>query len=334
MDVRPVRMTAGSTSARPEPSQPRSSTSPIGRPYFWCSAVSLTGRFDDGAWFVDLAPVDDAELVPAAVAAAMKLPDRRQGSPRDAIVASARDWRALLVLDNCEHVIEDAARLAEIVTDRCREVVIVATSREPLGIDGEQVLAVGPLPVPAADDAHTPEGLLHSESVRLFVERASAVRADFSLTDDNAAVVASVCRRLDGIPLAIVLAAARTQSMSPDSILARLDERFRLLSQGRRTALARHQTLRAVDWSYDLLDPAEQLVFARLSIFAGGFTLEAAEAVAADNDPDRLDIVDILGGLVATSMVLLDQHAMARYGLLDTMREYAADRLDELDPSE
>ena len=183
------------------------------------AALSLTARFDDGAWFVDLGPVDDAELVPAAVATAMKLPDRRQGSPEDAIVASARDWRALLVLDNCEHVIEDAARLAELITDRCGEVVVVATSREPLGVDGEQVLAVGPLPVPAPDDAGTPEELLDSESVRLFVERASAVRAGFSLTDDNAAVVASVCRRLDGIPLAIVLAAARTQSMSPDSIL-------------------------------------------------------------------------------------------------------------------
>src|SRR5262249_39406295 len=154
-------------------------------------------------------------------------------------------------LDNCEHVIESAARLAELITDRCGEIVIVATSREPLGIDGEQMLGVGPLPVPAPDDASTPEEILHNESVRLFVERASEARADFSVTEESADVVARVCRRLDGIPLAIVLAAARTQSMSPESILDRLDERFRLLSHGRRTALARHQTLRAaVDWSF------------------------------------------------------------------------------------
>jgi predicted ATPase/class 3 adenylate cyclase len=299
------------------------------------AAVSLRARFDDGAWFVDLGPVDDADLVSAAVASALKLPDRRLGSPQDAIVASARDWRALIILDNCEHVIEASARLAEFVTDRCPAVVIVATSREPLGIDGEQVLAVGPLPVPAPDDAGTLEEILHNESVRLFVEQASAARAGFSLTDDNARVVASVCRRLDGIPLAIELAAARTQSMSPDSILARLNERFRLLSHGRRTALARHQTLRAaVDWSYDLLDPAEQFVFARLSVFAGGFTLEAAEAVATD-DANPLDVVDTLSGLVAKSMVLLDEQAMtSRYRLLETMREYAADRLEELDRPE
>jgi predicted ATPase/class 3 adenylate cyclase len=301
------------------------------------AAGSLKPRFGDGAWFVDLGPIDDADLVAGAVASAMRLPDRRQGSPEDAIVAAAREWRAVIVLDNCEHVIEAAARLAELVTDRCDEVVIVATSREALGIDGEQVLAVGPLPVPTSEHAARLEELAENEAVRLFVQRASAARADFCLTDDNAALVASVCRRLDGIPLAIQLAAARVQSMSPDSILERLDERFRLLSQGRRTALARHQTLRAaVDWSYDLLDPAEQLAFIRLSVFAGGFTLEAAEAVVPDEDTHPVVVLDTLGGLVAKSIVLLDDEATttARYRLLDTMREYAADRLEELDRPE
>jgi predicted ATPase/class 3 adenylate cyclase len=297
------------------------------------AAASSTSRFEDGAWFVDLGPIDEADLVAGAVATAMRLPDRRQGSPEDAIVAAARDWRAAIVLDNCEHVIEAAARLAEFITDGCGEVVIIATSREPLGIDGEQVLAVGPLPVPTTDPTTGLDAIVENEAVRLFVERASAARADFSLTDDNAPLVASVCQRLDGIPLAIELAAARVQSMSPDSILDRLDARFRLLSQGRRTALARHQTLRAaVDWSYDLLGPDEQLAFARLSVFAGGFTLEATEAVITDDDTDALDT---LSGLVAKSMVLLDeQGTTARYWLLDTMREYASDRLEELDRPE
>jgi predicted ATPase/class 3 adenylate cyclase len=297
------------------------------------SAASLVPHFDDGTWFVDLGPIDDGSLVAAAVASAMRLPDRRQGSPEDAILASARDSRALIVLDNCEHVIEPAARLAELVTDHCREVVIVATSREPLGVEGEQVLSVGPLPVPARNDTSTVVELYENESVRLFVERANAAQEGFTLTDADAAVIADVCRRLDGIPLALELAAARTQSMSPQSILERLDERFRLLSQGRRTALARHQTLRAaVDWSYDLLDSAERLAFARLSVFANGFTLEAAESVIANDQTDDVEVLDALSGLVAKSMVLLEKRgSTARYRLLETMREYAAERLPELD---
>jgi predicted ATPase/class 3 adenylate cyclase len=299
------------------------------------AAASLMPRFGDGVWFVDLGPVDDGDLVAAAVATAMRLPDRRQGSAEDAIVASARDARALIILDNCEHVIEAAASLAAFISDRCHDVEILATSREPLGVEGEVLLGVGPLPVPAPNEASTPDEIMGSESVRLFVERASAVREGYALTDDNAAVVASVCRRLDGIPLAIELAAARTQSMSTHSILERLDERFRLLSQRRRTALARHQTLQAaVDWSYDLLEPAEQRAFARLSIFAGGFSLEGAEAVIADDSTEAFDVVDILGGLVAKSMVLLDEHAVVPYQLLETIREYATDRLGELDRPE
>jgi predicted ATPase/class 3 adenylate cyclase len=297
------------------------------------AGLSLMPRYDDGVWFVDLGPVDDATLVAAAVATSMRLPDRRQGSPEDAILAAARDWQALMILDNCEHVIDAAAGLAELVTDACPGVVIVATSREALGIEGEQVVAVGPLPVPPSHGGSPSGEVFENESVRLFAERATAARAGFELTDDNARAVADVCRRLDGIPLAIELAAARVGSMSPASILERLDERFRLLSQGRRTALARHQTLRAaVDWSYDLLSPAERLTFARLSVFAGSFTLDAAEAVASDDGADSLDVLDALGGLVAKSMVLLDEHAATvRYRVLETMREYAADRLEELD---
>ena len=297
------------------------------------AAASSRQRFDDGVWFVDLGPVDDASLVPAVVASALRLPDRRLGSAEEAIVASMRDARALIILDNCEHVIGATASLAELVTDRCPEVSVVATSREPLGIEGERVFGVGPLALPDTGGALVREEILNSDAVRLFVERANAAREAFELTDDNAGAVAAVCRRLDGIPLALELAAARVQSLSPQSILERLGERFRLLSQGRRTALARHQTLRAaVDWSFDLLDGAEQLTFARLSVFAGGFTLEASEAVVADDDTDSLDVLDRLSGLVSKSMVVLDDDdATLRYRLLETMREYAADRLDQLD---
>jgi len=298
------------------------------------AAASLMPRFDDGVWFVDLAPLDDTSLVAAAVASAMRLPDRRQGPAEDAIVAAARDARALIILDNCEHVIAAVANLVELVTERCQGIVVVSTSREPLGVEGERVLAVGPLGVPDTGDAGTLGDILASDAVRLFVERAGAAREGFELNDDNAGVIATLCRRLDGIPLALELAAARVQSLSPQSILERLNERFRLLSQGRRTALARHQTLRAaVDWSYDLLEEAEQVTFARLSVFAGGCTLEAAEAVVADDEADALAVLDTMGGLVAKSMVLLDEGpATVRYPLLDTMREYAADRLEELEP--
>ena len=298
------------------------------------SAASLMPRFDDGVWFVDLAPLDDTSLVAAAVASAMRLPDRRQGPAEEAIVAAARDARALIILDNCEHVIAAVASLVELITDSCQRIVVVSTSREPLGVEGERVLGVGPLGVPDTGDAGTLEEILASDAVRLFVERAGAAREGFELNDDNAGAVATLCRRLDGIPLALELAAARVPSLSPQSILERLNERFRLLSHGRRTALARHQTLRAaVDWSYDLLEGAEQVTFARLSVFAGGCTLEAAEAVVADDDADALAVLDTMGGLVAKSMVLLDEGpATVRYRLLDTMREYAADRLEGLEP--
>ena len=300
------------------------------------AADSLVSRFGDGVWFVDLAPVDNGGLVATAVATAMRLPDRRQGTVEDALVAAAREWHALIVLDNCEHVIETAARLADLITQRCSDVTILATSREPLGVEGERILGVGPLRVPPADADRTPEELLEAEAVRLFVERASAAREGFTLNVDNAAVVASACRRLDGIPLAIELAAARMQAMSPQSILERLDERFRLLSQGRRTALARHQTLRAaVDWSYGLLEPVEQLVFARLSVFAGGFSLEAAEAVVTGEGVGDDVVLDTLGSLVAKSIVIVDESALdVRYRMLETLREYGADRLEELDDPE
>src|SRR5206468_3114528 len=221
------------------------------------------------AWFVDLAPIDDEAFVATEIATTMGLPEHRQGNREEALVAALARRHALVVLDNCEHLVDTVARAVDLMVRRCPAVTVLATSQEGLGVDGEVTFPVRPL---REDDAE-----------RLFVERAEAARHGFEVTSGVDATVAELCRRLDGIPLAIELAAARVASMSPAAILERIDERFRLLGQGRRTARRRHQTLRAaVDWSYGLLSEREQLVFERLAIFAGDFTLEAAEVVVAD----------------------------------------------------
>jgi predicted ATPase len=297
-------------------------------------AADAVARFPEGVWFVDLGPVVDASFVPAAVATALQLPERRHGTIDDGIVAALRRKRALLVVDNCEHVVEGAARLVDVVVSSCPGVTVMATSREALGIEGEEAFVVAPLPLPAAG-GDGPGALLASDAVRLFVERARGVRRHFALSTDNAPVVAELCRRLDGIPLAIELAAARVQSMSPADVLGRLTERFQILTRGRRT-LERHQTLRAaIDWSYELLEPAEQLVLARLSVFAGGFTLDAAEAVVSGESVEIADVLDLLAALVAKSMLVADASGGAvRYQLLETMREYARDRLEQASDGE
>ena len=294
------------------------------------AAAESVHRFPDGAWFVDLGPVVDASFVPAAVATALQLPERRQGTIDDGIIAALRRKHALLVVDNCEHVVEAVARIVDTVVSNCPGVSVLPTSREALGIEGEAAFAVAPLPLPSADDGDH-DALLASDAVCLFAARARGVRRDFALTTDNAPVVAELCRRLDGIPLAIELAAARVQSMSPADVLGRLNERFRILTQGRRTVLERHQTLRAaIDWSYGLLEPAEQLVLARLSVFAGGFTLDAAEDVVSGESVEAFDVLDLLAALVAKSILVADESEGAvRYRLLETMREYARDRLEE-----
>jgi predicted ATPase len=275
------------------------------------AAAAVLPRFPDGAWFVDLAPVGDPEFVAGEITTTIGLLEHRRATPEEALVRAIAHRNLLLVFDNCEHVVDVTAGLADQIVRRCPGVTVLATSQESLGVDGESTYAVRPLG--------------GNDSSRLFVTRAAAVRHGFELTAENSATVAELCRRLDGIPLAIELAAARVASMSPAAILERVDERFRLLAQGRRTARSRHQTLRAaVDWSYQLLAAAEQLVFARLSVFAGAFTLEAAESVVADEQVDSIDVLDILGGLVTKSMVTLDDTgALDRYRLTETMRDYA-----------
>jgi predicted ATPase/class 3 adenylate cyclase len=302
------------------------------------AADALEGH-PDGVWVAELAALADPALVPQAVAAAVGVREEPGRPLLATLTAALASRRVLLVPDNCEHLLAACARLADALLRACPHVRLLCTSREALGIAGEAVWRVPSLAVPGdAAVLHAPAGpdaagLAHSAAVRLFVDRAAAVRPGFALTEQNAAAVAQVCARLDGIPLALELAAARVRVLPPQQLLERLDDRFRLLTGGSRTALERHQTLQAtVDWSYDLLAQPEQVVFARLAVFAGGWTLEAAEAVCAGDGIEPLDVLDLLTRLADKSLVVVAEErpdGTARYRLLETMRQYAQHRLVE-----
>jgi predicted ATPase len=293
-------------------------------------ARRLLPRFADGVWVAELAPLADPALVPAAVAAALGLefPASAVSAERVADALSGKDL--LLVLDNCEHVIDSAARMAEAVLRAGATVHIIATSREPLKAEGEWINPVPPLSVPAAD-AEDKDDPLRYGAVRLFVERARAAAPHFAPDRRLADVIAAICRRLDGIPLAIELAAARAAALGIEEVAARLDDRFQLLTDGRRTALPRHQTLRAtLDWSYELLPEAERMILRRLAVFAGPFALEAPIAVVASPKIARSEVVDGFFNLVAKSLVTAEtEGTIARYQLLDTTRAYALEKLGE-----
>jgi predicted ATPase/DNA-binding SARP family transcriptional activator len=291
-------------------------------------ARHLLPDFVDGVWLAELAPLSDPSLVPVSVAVALKLalPDRAESPER--VAAALGDKRLLLVLDNCEHVVEAAASMAEAVLRAAPHARVVATSREPLRAPGEYVYRVPSLEVPL-EDTHDREDLLQTAAVSLFVARTRAVTGNFLPDARSAATMGAVCRRLDGIPLAIELAAARTATLGLDELAARLDDRFRLLTRGHRTALPRQQTLRAtLDWSYRLLPAIEQTVLRRLAVFAGGFTLEAASAVATADDLDAPEVVDIVADLAAKSLIVVEiADADAKYRLLETTRVYALEKL-------
>jgi predicted ATPase/class 3 adenylate cyclase/DNA-binding CsgD family transcriptional regulator len=291
------------------------------------AADALDGT-GDGVWLVEFAPVADPGLVARTAAAALGVREV-PGQPVLATLTDALGGRDLLIiLDNAEHVLGAVAELADAIVRSCPRVCLLVTSREPLGCGGEHVFRVPGLTVPPADLA-APGRLGVFESVQLFAEHAALQQRGFVVDDANAAAVAAICVRLDGIPLALELAAARLGSLSAPEINARLDQRFRLLTTGYRTARPRHQTLRAlIDWSYDLLSPQERSVFDRLSVFAGGWTLEAAEAVAAGGDVTESQVLDLLAALVGKSLVQAEViHGSTRYRLLETMRHYAAERL-------
>ena len=291
-------------------------------------ARQVLPRFGDGAWLCELASVRDPAGVDDAVAAIFSVTAQVGQGTREALVEFLRGKESLLIFDNCEHLLTEAAALASALERSCERLVILATSREGLGIDGERLVPVPSLTLPGADADL--DAITQAEAVHLFAERAAAVKPGFQVTAENAAAVAAVVRRLDGIALAIELAAARVPAMTPAELVQRLDRRFAVLAGGRRGAVARHQTLRAaIDWSFKLLTEPEQELLARLAVFAGGCTLEAAEAVCgADGiDPDAL--VGLLATLVARSLVVAEDHgSQSRYRLLETIRQYGEERLD------
>jgi len=295
------------------------------------AADALDG-FPDGAWLTELAALADPALVTQAVAGVLGVREEADRPLRQSLADSLQSKRLLLLWDNCEHLVESCARLADWLLRACPGVIILATSRESLDIGGEAVLALSSLPLPGGPPPPPPDELLRFDSVRLFVERATEAQASFRFSAGNAQAVASVCSRLDGIPLALELAAARVRVLTPAQISDRLDDRFRLLTGGSRTALPRQQTLRAlIDWSYDLLAPAEQTLLRRLSVFAGGWPLEAAEAVCAGGDVEDWEVLDLLARLVAKSLVVAEppEGGQVRYRLLENVRGYAHGRLAE-----
>ncbi len=287
--------------------------------------------YPDGVWLVELAPLGDPSLIPQTVAAVLGVRETPGDTLTDTLTAALNEKRLLVLLDNCEHVLDACARLADTLLRSCPHVRILASSREGLGIAGESAYRVPSLSLPDLKQPITLESLSHYESVRLFVERAVAVKSDFSVTLQNASALASVCSRLDGIPLAIELAAARIRSMTVEELGKRLDDRFRILTGGSRTALPRQQTLRAlIDWSYNLLEANQKTLLARLCVFAGGWTLEAAEGVCSGESVEAWEMLDLLTALADKSLVIAEvQGETTRYRLLETVRQYARDRLAE-----
>jgi len=283
----------------------------------------------DGVWFIDLAPLSDPGLVVGTIASALGLREQPEQPIFDVLLRYLRPRRLLLILDNCEHVVEEAARIADVILRAAPQVRMLTTSREPLRIEGEHVYQTPPLTVPQAAEPLTADQALKYGAIALFAQRAVAADIRFKLTAENAPIVAGICRRLDGIALAIELAAARINLFSLPAIAERLNDRFRILTGGGRTALARQQTMRAtIDWSYDLLAAKEQRVFERLSVFAGGCTLDTAVAVCADQDVPNDDLFDVLSSLVNKSLVVVDLNASEpRYGLLESFRQYAGEKL-------
>ena len=296
-------------------------------------ASDLLGEQPDGAWLVELESLQDSALVPQTVARVLGVQEEPGRPLVDTLTASIARKRMLLLIDNCEHVAGSVASTAERLLRECPELRILTTSREPLGVRGELVWRVPMLSVPDIRTAavKTKDVVSRFESVRLFVDRAVAAQPSFQLTDKNAPVVAQICHRLDGIPLAIELAAVRVKALPVDKILSRLSDRFQLLTGGSRTALPRQQTLRAaVDWSYELLAAKERALLNRVTVFAGGFTLEAAEGIVPNGEITDVEVLDLIGALVDKSLLVSEEtEDGGRYRLLETIRDYGAEKLRE-----
>ncbi len=293
--------------------------------------------FGDGVWLVDLAPISDASVLTAEVAQTLGVREERNRPLLESVAAYLKNQRLLLILDNCEHVIDEARNVLTTILRACPDVRVLTTSRESLGIGGEQVFRLPSLAVPPAGEAVTAQSALRYDAVALFSERARAADIRFEIGDENAAYVSEIARRLDGIPLAIELGAARIKVLSPQQLAQKLNARFRVLTGGDRSALPRHQTLRAtIDWSFDLLTERERALFRKLSIFAGGCTLPAAaEICGGDGMIDELDVLDSISSLVDKSLVVVESFGdHRRYRMLVSMREYGLERLAEVNEAE
>src|SRR3984893_6200451 len=290
-------------------------------------AAEVLDDYPDGVWFVDLAPMTDERLVPQAVALVLGVKEEAGRPVLEALVNYVSDRKLLVILDNCEHLLHSCGELATQLIRSGPHLRLLTSSRQPLHVAGETTYHVPSLSVPEPQRAVTIQALTQYEAVRLFVDRARAMQPSFQITDSNSRAVVGICHRLDGIPLALELAAARVRALSVDEIAARLNDRFHLLTGGDRTALPRQQTLRAsIDWSYNLLTKQERALFRALSVFANGWTLEAAEAVGTAETGSDVEILDLLTNLVEKSLVISDTED-GRYRLLETVRQYALDRL-------
>jgi predicted ATPase len=292
-------------------------------------AAEAQADFPDGVWVCELAAVRDGWLVPDVVATTLGVQEPKGLSVTDGLVDVLRSRHALLVIDNCEHVLDAAAHLIDALASGCRNVTILATSREPLGVDGEHVLPVRPLAVPGPGDDHDLERIAEIPSVALFLDRTAAVLPSFTLNTNNITAITEICRRLDGLPLAIELAATRLPFQSVSEIANLLERRLHFLQSTKRLREERHTTLATVvDWSYNLLEPLERTVFVRLSVLAGTFTVDDAMAVAGDADTDQAEIVEHVIGLVRKSMLAANtEHTPTRYTMLETLRIYGRERL-------
>ena len=295
------------------------------------AARALSGAYPDGVWMTELAPLSEPGLVPQAVASALGIREQPGRPLLGTIIEALRNKEMLLVMDNCEHLIHASSNLAEELLSSCPRLRILATSREPLGIGGEAVRQVGPLSLPETSNGQsTAESLMRCEAVRLFVERSRVMAPDFGLTEGNAGAVVRVCRRLDGIPLAIELAAARLGDLAVEQVAGRLEGSLDLLQSSGRSAEPKHQTLRStLDWSYNLLDEMERALFGRLSVYAGGWTLEAAEQVCSGRGIEQYEVLDLHVGLVDKSLVVAGatSEGAVRYRMLEPMRQYSREKL-------
>ncbi len=295
-------------------------------------AANLLDGSGDGVWFIDLVPLASGDHIPSTVARALRITLPADGDPLEHLARALASTHTLLIFDNCEHLIESTARVIAALLQGCPKVTVLASSRQALGLAGEVVFRLPSLAVPPNQTDGEPltgEAAARYAAIVLFVSRARAVDDRFNLTDENATIVGEICRRLDGIPLAIELAASRVRLFRPRQLRDRLDERFRILTGGSRDALSRQQTLRAlIDWSHDLLDERERTLFRRLGIFVNGFTLEAAAAVGSGDDLDEYDVFDALASLLEKSLVLAEPHGdTLRYRFLESTRLYALEKL-------